>query len=96
MGRELATKGFFSFALHRCLFPHLGEELSGIYVNPDGPACLGREQDRVEWKGGYVIPTGGSMVGRTEIAKVVISSGLAQRRLQKHSRGKDEMSLIVS
>lgn len=36
------------------------------------------------------------MVGRTEIAKVVISSGLAQRRLQEHSRGKDGMSLIVS
>lgn len=65
-------------------------------LDPDGPACLGREQDRVRWKGGYVIPTGDSMVGRTEIAKAVISSGLAQRRLQEHSRGKDGTSPIVS
>lgn len=65
-------------------------------LDPDGLACLGREQDRVRWKGGYVIPTGDSMVGRTEIAKVVISSGLSQRRLQEHSRGKDGMSPIVS
>lgn len=65
-------------------------------LDPGGPACLGREQDGVCWKGGFVIPTGGSMVGRTEIAKVAISSGLAQRRLQEHSRGKDGLSLIAS
>lgn len=29
-----ATKDLFSFALHRCLSPHLGGQLSGIYVNP--------------------------------------------------------------